>query len=120
MARGGQQFRIPDGYFLGPGGREGRGRVGTSFHHTDRLFWAAARTGSVPEIDDYDKRLARQDFAYWGIEAVFLPDQISGAGRLYRPAVEYTATELLGPPQRVGDVLLWRIRPGVDPVTPNR
>jgi hypothetical protein len=120
MARGGQQFRIPDGYFLGPGGREGRGRVGTSFHHTDRLFWAAARTGSRPEIDDYDKRLARQDFAYWGIEAVFLPDQISGAGRLYRPAVEYTATELLGPPQRVGDVLLWRIRPGVDPVTPNR
>jgi hypothetical protein len=26
-------------------------------------------------------------------------------------------TELLGPPQHVDDVLLWTIRPGVDPVT---
>jgi hypothetical protein len=30
--------------------------------------------------------------------------------------VETTATELLGPPQRDGGVLVWRIRPGVDPV----
>jgi hypothetical protein len=26
-------------------------------------------------------------------------------------------TDLLGSPERVDDVLLWRIRPGVDPVT---
>jgi hypothetical protein len=75
--------------------------------------------GAVPKIDDYDRMAARQDFAYWGIDAVFLPDQISGRnGILFRAAVEMTATTLLGTPQRVGGVLVWRIQPGVDPVTP--
>jgi hypothetical protein len=49
---------------------------------------------------------------------VFLPDQISGQnGILFRAAVETTATDLLGDPERVGGVLVWRVRPGVDPVT---
>jgi hypothetical protein len=119
LARGGRQFRMPDGYFLGPGGRNGTGQIGASFRHTDWLFFRAAVYGAVPKIDDYDRMAARQDFAYWGIDAVFLPDQISGRnGILFRAAVEMTATTLLGTPQRVGGVLVWRIQPGVDPVTP--
>ena len=118
MARGGRQFRMPGGYFLGPGGRDGVGRVGAPWRHTDWLFFRAAVYGYVGEIDDGDRTNARNDFAYWGIDAVFLPDQISGQnGILFRAAVEITATELLGEPQRVGGVLVWRIRPGVDPVT---
>jgi hypothetical protein len=118
MARGGRQFRIPGGYFLGPGGPGGVGRVGAPWRHTDWLFFRAAVYGYIGKIDDADRVQARQDFAYWGIDTVFLPDQISGQnGILFRAAVETTATDLLGDPERVGGVLVWRVRPGVDPVT---
>jgi hypothetical protein len=117
MARGGKQFRIPDGYFLGPGGPEGVGQIGATPRHTDWMFLRAALYGSVVPIGDYDRDQARQDLAYWKVEAVFLPDQITGSqGPLFRAAVEMTATDLFGQPERVGGVLLWRIRPGIDPV----
>jgi hypothetical protein len=117
MARGGRQFRIPDGYFLGPGGREGTGRIGAPMRNTDWLFFRAALYGELPAIDDVTRDRARADFAYWGVQAVFLPDRITGSpGPLFRAAVQTAATELLGEPERVGDVLLWRIRPGIDPV----
>jgi hypothetical protein len=119
LARGGRQFHMPDGYFLGPGGPDGKGRIGAPFRHTDWLFYRAAVYGYVTDLDDFDRAQARRDFAYWNMDAVFLPDRISGRnGILYRSAVEITATALLGTPERVGGVLLWRIRPGVDPVTP--
>jgi phage tail protein X len=118
MARGGEHFRIPDGYFLGPGGENGVGQIGAPWRHTDWLLLRASRYGYVDEIDDLDRERARQDFDYWGIEAVFLANQITGAdGPDFRAAVEITARELLGEPERVDDVLVWRIRPGVDPVT---
>jgi hypothetical protein len=117
LARGGAQFRMPDGYFLGPGGQNGGGRLGAPWRRTDWLFFRAAAYGYVDAIDNADRAAARSDFAYWGIDAVFLPDQISGqGGMLFRAAVETAATDLLGPPQRDGGVLVWRIRPGVDPV----
>ena len=116
MARGGPQFRIPDGYFLGPGGRNGTGRIGPPWRRTDWLFLRAARWGYVAEITDADRAQARRDFEYWGINAVFLADEITGAdGPDFRSAVEITARDLLGEPERVGEVLVWRIQPGVDP-----
>jgi hypothetical protein len=118
MARGGPQFHIPDGYFLGPGGRDGKGRIGAPWRRTDWLFLRAARWGYIARITDADREQARRDFQYWGIRAVFLADQVTGAnGPDFRAAVEHTAVDLLGEPERVGDVLVWRIRPGVDPVT---
>jgi hypothetical protein len=117
MARGGRQFRMPGGYFLGPGGNDGKGRVGAPWRRTDWLFFRAAAYGYVAPIDDVNRQQARDDFAYWGVDAVFLADEITGPnGPLFRAAVEITATDLLGPPERVGGVLVWRIRPGVDPV----
>ncbi|PRY30211.1 DUF2079 domain-containing protein [Pseudosporangium ferrugineum] len=120
MARAGKQFRIPGGYFLGPGGPDGVGQIGASPRNTDWLFFQAAYYGTLVAVDDFDRLRARQDFAYWGVEAVFLPDEITGSHTgLFRSAVETTARDLLGEPQRVGGVLLWRIRPGVDPVDRN-
>ena len=117
MARGGEQFRIPDGYFLGPGGKNGTGRIGAPWRHTDWLFLRAARYGYIAQIDDDDRARARHDFEYWGIDAVFLANEVTGAnGPDYQAALQLTATELLGEPERVDDVLVWRIRPGVDPV----
>ncbi|WP_305789300.1 DUF2079 domain-containing protein [Symbioplanes lichenis] len=119
MARGGAQFRIPGGYFLGPGGPDGTGRIGAEWRHTDWTFFQAAFYGMVKSADDFDREQARADFAYWGVEAVFLPDEIQGSHtQLFHSAVESTARSLLGPPERVGGVLLWRIRPGIDPAAP--
>ena len=118
MARRGEQFRIPDGYFLGPGGANDTGRVGAPLHRTDWLLQRVAAYGYIPDITNYDKTRARADFEYWNLQAVFLPAQVTGSrGMLFRSALEITMTNLLGPPEHVDDVLLWRIRPGVDPVT---
>jgi hypothetical protein len=122
MARGGRQFRIPDGYFLGPEaevepGQKVKGRIGAIPRRTDWLFLRAALYGYVATLDNWDRAQARADFAYWGVDAVFLPQSVTGSqGPLYRSALEITATDLLGPPEHVDDVLVWRIRPGVDPV----
>jgi hypothetical protein len=35
---------------------------------------------------------------------------------LAHAALLATTTDLLGPPEQVDDVLVWRIRPGLDPV----
>ena len=119
MARGGRQFRIPDGYFLGPdaGGAKEKGRIGAVPRRTDWLFLRAAIYGYVAEVTNWDRAQARADFEYWGVDAVFLPAEITGPeGPLFRSALEITASDLLGPPERVDDVLVWRIRPGVDPI----
>jgi hypothetical protein len=117
MARGGKQFRIPDGYFLGPGGPNGTGRVGALPRRTDWMFLRAASTGYVDDIDNYDRDRVREDMAYWGVDALFIPDQIIGKdGLMFRNALVVTMTDLFGPPERVEDVLLWRVRPGTDPV----
>jgi hypothetical protein len=123
MARGGPQFRMPGGYFLGPmtTGEEGRkqiGRIGAPPLATDWLFTRAALYGYVTELSDADRAQARADFAYWNLEAVFLPEEITGSDHmiLFRNAVLVTATDLLGPPEQIDGVLVWRIRPGVDPM----
>ncbi|WP_430789837.1 DUF2079 domain-containing protein [Actinoplanes sp. G11-F43] len=123
MARGGDaQFRIPAGYFLGPQdyeetGRHLVGRVGAPDRPTDRLFYRAARWGQVPKITNVERQQARLDLAYWEIQAIFLPETLTGPnGMLNRDALLRLTTDLLGPPEPVQDVLVWRVRPGVDPV----
>ena len=117
MARGGKQFRIPDGYFLGPGGANDTGRIGAPLHRTDWLLQRVAAYGYIPPITDFERTQARADFQYWNLQAAFLPATVTGTrGLLFRSALEITMTELMGPPQKVDDVLVWRIRPGIDPV----
>lgn len=119
MARGGRQFAIPGGYFLGPDvtGKEGPGRIGAVPRTTDWLFLRAALYGYVADLSNADRAQARADLAHWGVDAVFLPEELTGPrGPLFRSAVLLVAIDLLGPPQRVDDVLVWRIRPGLDPI----
>ncbi len=118
MARGGRQFRIPGGYFLGPDvtGKNGPGRIGAVPRATDALFQRAAVRGYRAVIDNRTRARARADFQYWGINALMLPAEVTADKPVNRAVLLETAIQLLGPPQQVDDVLLWQIRPGVDPV----
>ncbi|MFJ1537362.1 DUF2079 domain-containing protein [Micromonospora chalcea] len=104
------EFRIPSGFFLGPGGPEGRGRIGPVPRTFDSLMDQAGRTGLVPIITDGSIRESRADLRHWGVRAVVLPDRVHGAKYdVDEDALRRTATALLGPPERVEDVWLWRV-----------
>ncbi|WP_446216183.1 DUF2079 domain-containing protein [Micromonospora sp. IBHARD004] len=106
------EFRIPAGFFLGPGGPDGRGRIGPVPRTFDSLMDQAGRTGLVPIITDGSIRESLADLRYWHVEAVVLPDRVHGAKYdIDEEALRRTATALLGPPQRVDDVWLWKVPP---------
>ncbi|MFE9204734.1 DUF2079 domain-containing protein [Micromonospora sp. NPDC007230] len=106
------EFRIPAGFFLGPGGPEGRGRIGPVPRTFDSLMDQAGRTGLVPIITEGSIRQSREDLRYWHVETVVLADRVHGAKYdINEEALLRTATGLLGPPQRVDDVWVWRVPP---------
>ncbi|HWG98343.1 MAG TPA: DUF2079 domain-containing protein [Pilimelia sp.] len=103
------RFAIPGGFFLGPGGPDGRGRIGPVPRPTAALLAEVARTGVVPPIGPAERAAAAADLRYWRAEAVVLPDRVHGAKwPVHVTAVRQAATALLGPPTRVEDVWLWR------------
>ncbi|HEX5541178.1 MAG TPA: DUF2079 domain-containing protein [Micromonospora sp.] len=105
-------FAIPSGFFLGPGGPGGRGKIGPVLRYLDGLLLDVARSGWVPRITDADREQARADLDHWGVEVVVLADRVHGAKwPVHQEALLRAATELLGPPERVQDVWLWRIPP---------
>ncbi|MCX4470881.1 DUF2079 domain-containing protein [Micromonospora sp. NBC_01655] len=106
------EFRIPAGFFLGPGGPDGRGRIGPPPRTFDTLMDQAGRTGLVPIITEGSIEESLADLRYWGVEVVVLADRVHGAKYdLDEEALRRTATALLGPPQRVDDVWLWKVPP---------
>ncbi|MEU1684984.1 DUF2079 domain-containing protein [Micromonospora sp. NPDC005707] len=106
------EFRIPAGFFLGPGGPDGRGRIGPVPRTFSALVDQAGRTGLVPIITEGSIRESRADLHYWGVETVVLADRVHGAKfDVDEEAVRRTATALLGPPERVEDVWVWRVPP---------
>ncbi|WP_089157312.1 DUF2079 domain-containing protein [Micromonospora sp. NBS 11-29] len=104
------EFRIPAGFFLGPGGPDGRGRIGPVPRTFDSLMDQAGRTGLVPIVTEGSIEESRADLRYWGVRAVVLADRVHGAKfDVDEEALRRTATALLGPPERVEDVWLWRV-----------
>ncbi|WP_170839263.1 DUF2079 domain-containing protein [Micromonospora halophytica] len=104
------EFRIPAGFFLGPGGPDGRGRIGPPPRTFDTLMDQAGRTGLAPIVTEGSIRLVHDDLRYWGVEVVVLPDEVHGAKYdLDEETLRRTVTALLGEPQRVDDVWLWKV-----------
>ncbi|MEV0398009.1 DUF2079 domain-containing protein [Polymorphospora rubra] len=103
------EFKLPSGYFLGPGGPDGRGRIGPVPRFTDGLLLEVARSGEVPPIGDTERAGVRADLDYWDAEVVVLADHVFGtAWPVRQEALLELMTELLGPPERVEDVWLWK------------
>lgn len=103
-------FAIPAGFFLGPGGPDGRGRIGPSPRPTAQLLRIVARDGDVLQITGGDRAQARRDLAYWRGSVVVLADP--RAGSLWSPhhaQLLVTLNRLFGPGRRVDDVWLWQV-----------
>jgi hypothetical protein len=110
LAAGQGELPIPAGFFLGPGGPDGRGRIGPVPRPTDTLLTEAARTGVVPLVTDAERRQALADLRYWRADLVVLPDRLSWSKWTpHRDAVLLTTTALLGPGEHVAGVTLWRV-----------
>ncbi|WP_433529295.1 DUF2079 domain-containing protein [Micromonospora sp. CA-263727] len=104
------EFAIPSGFFLGPGGPDGRGRIGPVPRPFGALLDQAARNGALPIVTEGTHEEIRADLAHWRIETVVLADAVHGAKwAVDEEALRRTLTMLLGEPERVEDVWLWRI-----------
>ncbi|QKW15693.1 DUF2079 domain-containing protein [Verrucosispora sp. NA02020] len=104
------EFAIPSGFFLGPGGPDGRGRIGPVPRPFGALLDQAARSGLPPIVTEGTREEVRVDLEHWRIETVVLPDEVHGAKwPVDEEAVRRTLTLLFGEPERVEDVWLWRV-----------
>ncbi|PZG08488.1 DUF2079 domain-containing protein [Micromonospora craterilacus] len=105
------EFAIPSGFFLGPGGPDDRGRIGPVPRPFGAMLDQAARASTLPIVTEGTHEEVRADLAYWRVEAVVLADAVHGAKwPVDEEALRRTLTMLLGEPERVEDVWLWRIR----------
>jgi hypothetical protein len=99
-------FALPRGRYLGPldGDSEPDPGSGAPARPTAALLAKVSTTGRVPAIGPADRARAAEDLAYWRAGVVVLDPAAQHAGRLLE-----TVTALLGPPDRVQDVWLWRL-----------
>jgi hypothetical protein len=108
----GDTFRIPGGFFLGPGGPDGHGRIGAVPRNTVERLDALSRFGNYPPVatgEFRDKFL--DDLRYWQGSVVVLPD--GGTGNRWHEHHDdllHLLTVMLGPGQRVDDVWLWKVK----------
>lgn len=108
-ARSNVEVPIAGGYFLGPGGPDGRAIFGAPPRMTERLFRYVARTGRIPRITEQHRRDLEIDLAYWRAAVLVVqPDQP------YADKLTQLLIRLLGPGERVGGVWLWDVRTRVD------
>jgi hypothetical protein len=104
------EFAVPAGFFLGPGGPDGRGRIGPVPRPTAALLVKVAQTGKVPPISEGDRQRAMVDLRYWRADLVVLGDQVSGAKwTVHRDALLQATTALFGPGEHVAGVTIWRV-----------
>ncbi|MEU5938308.1 hypothetical protein ABZ807_03815 [Micromonospora sp. NPDC047548] len=97
-------FGIPEGFFIGPYGRDGTAAMGTYKQPTSALLADVARRGDEPVIGEEQRRQARADADFWGASCVALTDDAPHAESLRR-----TLVQLYGPGTRIADAWTWRV-----------
>jgi hypothetical protein len=103
--RSASDFKLASGYFLGPGGENGRARFGAPPRPTATLIREVYRSGKVPVVTAQMQTDLRNDVAYWNAAALVLPDASLRV-------LELTALidQLAGPGWHVEDVTVWNVR----------
>jgi hypothetical protein len=106
LVSAGQDFRLADGYFVGPtSAADPTATFGRPPLPTQELLAEVAHTGAVPAIDDEQRRQALLDLAELEADVLVL------APRPNEDAIRRTVAALLGQPgESVGGVWAWDVR----------
>jgi hypothetical protein len=105
-AAAGDQFGIPQGWFIAPYAAGGKATVGIYPRDTSQLLADVIKTGAVPPIGDDQRAKAQADITYWHASCVVLADTSPNEA-----ALKSTLDALFGPAQRVDDVWTWKVTP---------
>ncbi|MFI5833716.1 hypothetical protein ACIA5A_08565 [Micromonospora sp. NPDC051300] len=100
----GVEFGMPEGFFIGPYGRDGSATMGTWQRPTSALLADVAGRGVAPAVGDRQRRQAVRDVDAWGASCVALTDDAPHA-----PALRQTLEALFGPGTRIADAWTWRV-----------
>ncbi|WP_434742927.1 hypothetical protein [Micromonospora sp. SH-82] len=97
------EFRLPEGFFIGPFGKDATAAMGVWKRPTSRLLDAVAEDG-VPSLgSEQERRQAAQDARFWEAECVVVTDDAPHA-----PSLRITLEQLYGPGTRIADAWTWR------------
>jgi hypothetical protein len=96
-------FGIPEGFFIGPYGPEGRSSIGTYKQPTSALLADVAKSGTIPVVTDETRAQARKDLAFWKADCVALAHGPNEA------ALRSTLDALLGPGTPIDDTWTWKV-----------
>lgn len=102
----GMEFKLAEGYFVGPNGPERRGTYGAIRRPTSSLLDQVSESGVKPAwIGPVQRSAAADDLRYWHADAVVLGPHRNGE------VLRETVSELLGAPgKQVGGVWVWDVR----------
>jgi hypothetical protein len=95
-------FALPEGFFIGPHGSNGKATMGIGKRTTSWVLSEVARTGVVPAINDDHRLDARKDLTKWNAACVVL-----SPGHPRHAELQRTLEALLGPGTPSGGVLYW-------------
>ena len=98
------EFRLPEGFFIGPYGHGGRASMGTYKKPTSTLLAGVAETGQVPTITAEHREQAARDVTFWGASCLVLAESHPRAA-----ALRATLEALFGPGRHVADAWIWRV-----------
>ncbi|BCB86948.1 hypothetical protein [Phytohabitans suffuscus] len=97
------EFGLPEGFFIGPYGKDGRASMGTYKRPTSQLLALVAKQGGRPEIGERQRRAAREDIGFWGASCVAV-----AADQPHREDLVATLEALFGPSTRIADAWTWK------------
>ena len=75
-------FAIPEGFFIGPYGPDGKASMGTYKQPTSALLAEVAASGTVPAVSQAQRDQAAKDIAFWDASCVVLANDEPNAGPL--------------------------------------
>ncbi|MFI6821753.1 hypothetical protein ACIBJE_12495 [Micromonospora sp. NPDC050187] len=96
-------FALPEGFFIGPYGRDGTAAMGTYKQPTSALLAEVARHGEQPLVSEGQRRQAARDAEFWNASCVVL-----AADERHAESLRGTLEQLYGPATRVADAWIWR------------
>lgn len=97
------RFALPEGFFIGPYGKDGMASIGTYKRPTSARLAEVAASGTVPTIGPAERADAVKDADFWGASCFVLARSEPNAD-----ALRSTMEQLYGPATEVADVWVWK------------